>query len=156
MSLQLKAKLKNSLNKYLHIYSYYFQCSCLNGLKLLWTIAKLGRSLSVMCLPLACYNVDSESCKGLLAIKFQTILAMWKPKWNVAFGHPITSVVYFLSTDTQTRILRHYAFPVLYAVPVFSGRRAVKWMFWWKNTVSKRDVNTFETWHFDRVGPKST
>lgn len=51
-------------NKYLHIYSYYFQCSCLNVLKLLWTIAKLGRSLSVMCLPLACYNVDSESCKA--------------------------------------------------------------------------------------------
>ena len=78
-----------------------------------------------------------------------------EPKWNVALGDPITSVFHFLSEGTHTHapcVITHFLFST--KSPLFSSpsRREVDVLV--KNTVSKGDVNTFKTWHFDRVGPK--
>lgn len=152
MSLKLRAK------RFFLCGTKKIESSYLNVLKLLWTTAKLGRSLSVMCPPLACYNVGSESCKAR------------SPCYKVSnhLGHVETKMERCFRPSNHIRCLlpfNGYVHAHLASLRIScslrsppSSRAVAPWSgcFGEKNTVSKRDVNTFETWHFDRVGPKST
>ncbi len=104
----------------------------------LFHVVGLSNNTPCLCLPPCCYTVDSEWVKSsLFATKFWTTSAMCNQNGtflSLVQSPPSSTSCHGARTHTRLASLRISC--SLRGSPSSPDRRAVKWMFWWKNTLS--------------------